>query len=60
MRKNIAVVGAGRTDSGVHARHMIAHFDWEHDDFDAQELALRLNKFLPKDIAIQSIKRGCV
>ncbi|HHW80604.1 MAG TPA: tRNA pseudouridine(38-40) synthase TruA [Bacteroidales bacterium] len=56
MRKNIAVVGAGRTDSGVHARHMIAHFDWEHDDFDAQELALRLNKFLPKDIAIQSIK----
>ena len=38
------------------SRHMIAHFDWEHDDFDAQELALRLNKFLPKDIAIQSIK----
>lgn len=56
MRHKIAVVGAGRTDSGVHARYMIAHFDWEHDDFNAQDLVVRLNKFLPKDIAIQSIK----
>ena len=56
MRKKIQVVGAGRTDSGVHARNMIAHFDWERNDFDTQDLAMKLNRFLPKDIAIQSIK----
>ena len=56
MRQKIDVVGAGRTDSGVHARNMIAHFDWEQDYFDAKELTMKLNRFLPKDIAIHSIK----
>ena len=56
MRQKIDVVGAGRTDSGVHARNMIAHFDWEQDDFDAHDLTMKLNRFLPKDIAIYSIK----
>lgn len=56
MRQKIDVVGAGRTDSGVHARNMIAHFDWEQEDFDAQDLTMKLNRFLPKDIAIHSIK----
>ena len=56
MRQEIDLVGAGRTDSGVHARNMIAHFDWEQDDFDAHDLTMKLNRFLPKDIAIYSIK----
>ena len=56
MRQEIDLVGAGRTDSGVHARNMIAHFDWEQDDFDAHDLTMKLNRFLPKDIAIHSIK----
>ncbi len=58
LRHKIDVIGAGRTDSGVHARNMIAHFDWGKDkkELDTQDLALKLDRFMPKDIAIKSIK----
>lgn len=50
----IVVMGAGRTDAGVHAKQMYAHFDYT--TIDAQEnLVFRLNAFLPKDIAVQSV-----
>lgn len=55
MRNKIEVVGAGRTDSGVHARKMIAHFDWNDNDLNTEKLSMKLNRFLPKDIAIHSI-----
>jgi tRNA pseudouridine38-40 synthase len=51
LRKEIDVMGAGRTDTGVHARQMYAHFDLE-DTFDANKLVLKLNAFLPKDIVV--------
>ena len=47
---NVEIVGAGRTDAGVHARVMYAHFDWEGELPD--DLTHRLNAFLPGDISV--------
>lgn len=55
MRKPMEVVGAGRTDTGVHARKMMAHFD--HDEVvDCSQLVYKLNKLLPRDIAVQHVE----
>jgi tRNA pseudouridine38-40 synthase len=56
-RKNISLVGAGRTDTGVHARQMFAHFDLAEEIVNPQELVFLLNGFLKDDIAIRSIRR---
>ena len=56
LRETIGVVGAGRTDAGVHARQMFAHFDTPQD-FDVRELVARLNSFLPDDIAVARIRK---
>lgn len=48
------IVGAGRTDAGVHASQMFAHFDTEIP-INETDLAYKLNAFLPKDIAIHNI-----
>jgi tRNA pseudouridine38-40 synthase len=56
-RKNISLVGAGRTDTGVHARKMFAHFDLAEEIVNPQELVFLLNGFLKDDIAIRSIRR---
>jgi tRNA pseudouridine38-40 synthase len=56
LRTETAIVGAGRTDSGVHARMMVAHFDADADSIAGLDnLALRLNGVLPGDIAIHKI-----
>ncbi len=55
MRQDIEVVGAGRTDAGVHARHMAAHFDVEQQ-LDCQQTAYRLNRLLPRDIAVSRVE----
>lgn len=56
LRRETEVVGAGRTDTGVHASMMVAHFDWDGTDLDGTQLCYRLNKMLPPDIAIQRIE----
>jgi tRNA pseudouridine38-40 synthase len=53
LQKSISVVGAGRTDAGVHARQLFAHVDL--DDQVDQNLKFRLNKLLPIEIAVNSI-----
>ncbi|SNZ01821.1 tRNA pseudouridine(38-40) synthase TruA [Flagellimonas pacifica] len=55
LRKKIDVVGAGRTDAGVHAKEMFAHFDFDTIE-DSKELTFKLNAFLPEDIAVQNIQ----
>ena len=51
LKTNIDILGAGRTDSGVHAKEMSAHFDYE-TEIDTKKIVYKLNSFLPKDIAI--------
>lgn len=54
LRSEIELMGAGRTDTGVHAKQMFAHFDFE-DSFDNDYLKPKLNSYLPKDISIINI-----
>ena len=54
-RKETHVFGAGRTDTGVHAKQMIAHFDAELDGKNEKQLVYQLNSYLPRDIAVKNI-----
>ncbi len=54
LRAPIAVVGCGRTDTGVHASDFYAHFDAE-GAVDCSQLVFKLNNLLPPDIAIYDI-----
>ena len=56
LRTDIQVTGAGRTDTGVHARMMVAHFEATTLPFQPHDLAYKLNRLLPQDIAIQKIE----
>lgn len=56
LRQDITVTGAGRTDAGVHARKMVAHFDC-HEAVDCQQLVYKLNKLLPYDIAVSQVEQ---
>jgi len=54
LKDVISVVGAGRTDAGVHAKQMFAHFDFE-GDVETEILLTKLNGFLPNDISVHQI-----
>jgi len=56
LKEEIKIVGAGRTDTGVHARHMCAHFDYSKE-FELGELKNNLNSFLNQQIYIKDIYR---
>jgi tRNA pseudouridine38-40 synthase len=54
LNTEINLMGTGRTDTGVHAKEMYAHFDFE-TPFDIPSLVHKLNSYLPKDIAVYDI-----
>ena len=55
LREDVSVTGAGRTDTGVHARRMAAHFDTEVV-FEPQLLTHKLNGLLHQDIGVYGIE----
>jgi len=55
LRQPTETVGAGRTDTGVHARFMVAHFDTP-EVIDAPLLAGKLCRLLPPDIAVSAVR----
>ena len=56
MRQPMEVVGAGRTDAGVHARQMVAHFDSD-SAVDCQQLTYRLNRIVPRSMAVYKVEK---
>ena len=55
LRREVEVVGAGRTDAGVHASLMVAHFDSE-TPLDVIFMADKLNRLLPPDISVYRLR----
>jgi tRNA pseudouridine38-40 synthase len=56
LHRPVAITGAGRTDAGVHARNYTAHFDAENLPLPLPDLVYKLNRFLPEDIVLHSIR----
>ena len=54
LRTKIKVMGAGRTDSGVHAKQLFAHFDYQKIN-SVDDLIFKLNSFLANDISVQNL-----
>lgn len=56
LRTPVETVGAGRTDAGVNASCMVAHFDCDALPYPPGQLVYKLNRLLPPDIAIHDIR----
>ena len=56
LRRDIEIVGAGRTDAGVHAKLMVAHFDFE-EELDVRMVTDKLNRLLPPDITVFQVRK---
>jgi tRNA pseudouridine38-40 synthase len=54
-RETVVLVGAGRTDTGVHASFYMAHFNSNLENLSDENFDFKLNCLLPSDISIQKI-----
>ena len=52
----ISLTAAGRTDTGVHARYMVAHFDCSREDLDPEWIG-KLNSYLPESISLSRFRQ---
>ena len=57
LDEKINIIGSGRTDKGVHAYNQSFHFDYSKEIKDINHLIYALNRLLPKDIHINSLKK---
>ncbi len=57
FEKDLDIIAAGRTDAGVHALDMTAHFDTACPIENLNAMANKLDRMLPADIAIRSLRR---
>jgi tRNA pseudouridine38-40 synthase len=58
LNEKISTIGAGRTDTGVHATFFCAHFEsFSPGLTEIWNLVFRLNQYLPPDISVSSIKK---
>jgi tRNA pseudouridine38-40 synthase len=58
LEEQITTTGAGRTDTGVHALVFCAHFNSMASDLDTRKnFIYRLNRYLPKDISVTSVRK---
>lgn len=55
LQSKIDTTGAGRTDTGVHAREFYAHFDHSEQIVDKKDFLYHLNCLLPADIAVSDL-----
>ena len=55
LGKSTDIVGSGRTDTGVHAKSQVAHFDVNKEV--NNDFIYRVNAFLPQDISINSVNQ---
>ncbi|MDR2469638.1 MAG: tRNA pseudouridine(38-40) synthase TruA [Tannerella sp.] len=55
LQQPVTLTGAGRTDTGVHARQMVAHFDSVAPLVALDTWTEKLNRMLPQDIGVERI-----
>lgn len=55
--REVEVIGAGRTDSGVHARGMVANA-WMETELNCDEIRDYMNRYLPDDIAVREVREA--
>lgn len=56
-QKDVEIIGAGRTDGGVHAKGMVANVNLD-TELSAEEIRDYLNRYLPDDIAVLEVKEA--
>ncbi|TAJ08064.1 tRNA pseudouridine(38-40) synthase TruA [Marinilabiliaceae bacterium JC017] len=57
LREKVHVIGAGRTDTGVHASYFVAHFEVEQSIDNPDKVVHKVNRILPQDVVVSSLQK---